>query len=105
MFTINNLIKTLFIAVIVGLSYGFYEASTAFQSQSGFNPDQSLGRIGAFIEASKTMEARYFWPHLLKQWVHYCVIIFVGCGLLLAVIKSPNKFKNENASDAGSDVA
>ena len=91
MFTVSNLIKTLLIAILVGLSYGFYEASTAFHHQHQFNPNGDLSRIEALIEASKTMEAKYFWPHLLKQWFQYCAIAFVACGMLLAVAKPSKK--------------
>lgn len=76
---------------MVGLSYGVYEVSSAFHSQPQFNPSNDLNRIEALFEASKTMEAKYFWPHLLKQWFQYCAIAFVACGLLLAVAKPPQK--------------
>lgn len=87
--------------IVVGMSYGFYETSTDFQQQigfstdqmleSGFNNDPKIGRIEAFIEASKTMEAKYFWSHLLKYWLRYCAIIFIGCAIMLAVIKTPKQ--------------
>ena len=101
MFTVTNLVKTLIVALLVGLSYGFYEAGTAFQQQVGFNPDQDMSKLEAFKAASEMMEPRYFWPHLIKQWVHYCAIIFVGCALLLAIATPPNKArKNASGSDA-----
>ena len=106
MFTFSNLFKTIVIALIVSVSFGFYESSTHFLLepvyQQGFVvelvPTEKISRLDAFIEASRRMEPQYFWPHLLKQWSKYFAIIFLSSVMLLFIIRPPNKIKNENAA-------
>ena len=105
MFSTPNLFKTLIISALVSVAFVFYESTTAFQQQVGIHGNPDIGRVEALLEASKTMGARYFWPHLLFAWFKQFALVFTGCALLLFVVKPPNKIKNENASKAGSDVA
>lgn len=91
MFTITNLIKTILVSALISLAFVFYESTSAFQQQIGIHGNPGIGRIDALLEASKTMEAGYFWFHLAKQWFMLFSMLFVACAILLMVVKPSNK--------------
>lgn len=93
MFTISNLIKCLVICSLVAAGFVFYFSSSAFVESVGIHGNLEIGRIQAFVEASKTID--YFWPHLFRGWLDSFVMLFIGCALLLAVVQPPNKARHE----------
>lgn len=89
MYSIRNLIKSILVSCVVSAGYTFYWASTSFQKAVGIHQDPDIGRIAAFISASKNIEP--FWPHILMNGATSFVMLLTGCGVLLAFVRPPQK--------------
>ena len=95
MFTISNLFKTIIISSVIAMCWVFFESSTAFLRNAIILGNPEIGRLTAFLETLEYMDAWEFWFHLIKQWFLFFSMIFLGCAVLLSVVKPPNKKRND----------
>ena len=92
MFTISNLVKTLLVSSIVAAGFVFYFASSTFQESVGIHGNPEIGKVDAFLETANSMESKSeFWLHLFRGWLDSFVMLFIGCAILLSIIRTPNK--------------
>ena len=102
--TILKLVIAMFCSALSSAMFTFYQASSVFMLHSSYQQEK-LGRIEAFIEASRSMSTPgMFWGRMFEGWAYGFGIAFMACFffVILSKLLTPNK---SNQSDAQKERA
>ncbi len=102
--TILKLIIAVFCSALSSAMFTFYQASSVFMMDSSYQQEK-LGRLEAFIEASRSMPTPgIFWGRMFEGWAYGFGIAFIACFffVVLSNLLTPNK---SNQSDAQKERA